>query len=1560
MQPIVLVLFVSLLATIAILTTTTITFQGDVVETSSKVFLSRASCHSSCALPNCIPVLDKWACQDAPCEFGTWTSNDTCECADGYQGDRCELHCVNGIKNGNACTCNNGWGGDSCEDDFDECAELWDSPWWCVNTAGSWEARCGDGYRFDNTTLDPPDCVDIDECTEAAQVPINICSPHSTCVNTEGSFFCNPCDDGYTGNPNVQCVDINECLSDPCINRPCVNTEGSWFCDDCFDGFIEVESHVCVNASTGIVLHCLEGDWDGKECVCNAGFQGIYCEDQIDECISSPCEIDEECLDTVGSYACVSNVTVSPCEDHGGWNGTACVCLDGWCGERCEVPPCGECGNLTCANAGQCTVIQLNNTSTDWICQCAHGGISGQLCDDILLNECGDWIGPNFQADPCPSSECLEGECVCAMTETEQFGLSDNTIAHTFAQFVVAHSTSVNLSQTLGAGCVNELELVPNCSWGQQTFEVGTALGLTIPDPVSSWVASTTITTNTTSECAVSSSLSWEDPLPCLDGIECDVACDAHCPITQFAEEDLDCPLGHRVAFPWQDLSAAVPINGSQWQCVPIVTSCHNGHRWVMNTSMLANVSNPDELADIICVCEVGWKGDACELVWLDDPRLCYLPIVNLPQLDPERYAHFVAQHGHEPYGWDGVALELAGGHYPGFEWFSISDTFADTPGLAGTTQVDFWLHVHDVHLVTGGWFGNQTERIASAKCANGALCHTSVQNTEIHPTLINPESTAEVEVTCECNATEWASHFSGPRCECPICEHGYTDAIPVLNVTTWDMIPQCVCDEGWRGNFCEQECLCPSGYEFGEAVSDGCPVCVDIDECEDHHVCATNCTNTPGSFACDPCPAGYIESFEGHQICTITDICLTTNPCTGGRECRTSIKDPWQLVYPGVVALEVTCGPCPDGYDPSGDHDCAQLPCNSTLEYSGPCPDPDEYNCDANVTCDEYNVMMGIIVVGQVGICGDCPEGYYYDQHNEYNQNATCLPEDGCQGNHLCEDGRQCIHDPNAGQGSFDCGPCPTGFTTNGTLYNCFEYNPCNVSSDLCRDGRICSRNVSVPNLYTCSDCTSGYEDDSEGGCQDVDECVVDSGICNHLPHSACVNSVGSYSCECVSGWTFNGTDCVDIDECDTPSNGSAEYCPFYKGVCVNTVGGVTCSCESPFVLQELPWPQCIIPGGNACAFASCPNGPCLDVVDDITVCQCAALEYGPNPCQNDGYLVVQEPVPDGLDEYHCPEQPTFECRCRGPWKGPSCDVPDPTGCEGDAFVLPFGNQTCGCDEDHFGPQCEFFRNTSFTCENGGEVREVSVLSTDFGSSTTGLACDCADGFDGERCENVASSCQEGFVDTGSACELNCTYCPDYLHPMPTGDGVDCVWAIYFASQHNGNMGGLFGADALCLAERPTSWFGCPVHDYPLAFLSVSWSSAYQRFTGLSTQHATAPIYFMQSYAGPSTSWHTPISFAPNGWNGLFACGYVNPECIELNIQDIYFALDEVTSRDNYIWTGSLVNGAHSGFSCGDWFQDSVSFDATSGHISTIDYEWIERPTRRTCDLTQSFLCAC
>lgn len=91
--------------------------------------------------------------------------------------------------------------------------------------------------------------TDINECEN------NPCAADAECVNTDGSFECR-CKDGYELDPIRGCGDVNECLrSDTCAtNAKCINVPGSYKCI-CPQGFIGQGRTLCESQSRFLFNH---------------------------------------------------------------------------------------------------------------------------------------------------------------------------------------------------------------------------------------------------------------------------------------------------------------------------------------------------------------------------------------------------------------------------------------------------------------------------------------------------------------------------------------------------------------------------------------------------------------------------------------------------------------------------------------------------------------------------------------------------------------------------------------------------------------------------------------------------------------------------------------------------------------------------------------------------------------------------------------------------------------------------------------------------------------------------------------------------------------------------------------------------------------------------------------------------------------------------------------------------------------------------------------------------------------------------------------------------------
>ena len=90
---------------------------------------------------------------------------------------------------------------------------------------------------------------------------------------------------------------------------------------------------------------------------------------------------------------------------------------------------------------------------------------------------------------------------------------------------------------------------------------------------------------------------------------------------------------------------------------------------------------------------------------------------------------------------------------------------------------------------------------------------------------------------------------------------------------------------------------------------------------------------------------------------------------------------------------------------------------------------------------------------------------------------------------------------------------------------------------------------------------CKAGFKNNpvDERVCIDVDECQEYPGLCQHR----CINFWGSYKCGCEPGYKLseNNRTCEDIDECEVHKD--------YKlcvGICENNPGSYDCTCPAGY----------------------------------------------------------------------------------------------------------------------------------------------------------------------------------------------------------------------------------------------------------------------------------------------------------------------------------------------------------------------------------------------------------
>ncbi|KAK2187175.1 hypothetical protein NP493_173g04024 [Ridgeia piscesae] len=267
----------------------------------------------------------------------------------------------------------------------------------------------------------------------------------------------------------------------------------------------------------------------------------------------------------------------------------------------------------------------------------------------------------------------------------------------------------------------------------------------------------------------------------------------------------------------------------------------------------------------------------------------------------------------------------------------------------------------------------------------------------------------------------------------------------------------------------------------------------------------------------------------------------------------------------------------CPNGTFGSDCSDCAGgrvRPCKDNGDCSGDGTRTGTGKCSCNI--------------GYHGeLCDECKEGYYeVEKNSTHTECKECdescdkgCDEEGRKGCHECKKGWNMTEDDGCVACDEACDKCTAGgpekcvdcsdlFYKDGTI--------CKACHESCK--KSCSDGTPA----TCEECKDGWTH-TETGCQDLNECESDKSPCSSDEY--CINSEGSYKCStCHSacdGCTGAGTDncnrckpgyklddtnsCTDIDECDTQG-----VCAGEKQTCVNSPGSYKCNCDKGYKLKD------------------------------------------------------------------------------------------------------------------------------------------------------------------------------------------------------------------------------------------------------------------------------------------------------------------------------------------------------------------------------------------------------
>ncbi|KAK3579269.1 hypothetical protein CHS0354_033347 [Potamilus streckersoni] len=336
--------------------------------------------------------------------------------------------------------------------------------------------------------------------------------------------------------------------------------------------------------------------------------------------------------------------------------------------------------------------------------------------------------------------------------------------------------------------------------------------------------------------------------------------------------------------------------------------------------------------------------------------------------------------------------------------------------------------------------------------------------------------------------------------------------ALHVIRVST-------PCESPTYGQNCNETCECEHAAIRCDNVK-GC-ICSegwtgkhcqeDVDECQIPNICKDSfkiCQNTNGSFLCN-CVNGYM--FNANGSCQDIDECIT------------------------------------------GQSGCNQICQNSDGRYACDCYFGYDLNTDRKTcikveeTCSAHkNINCSHICVSENGkVFCSCPTGYRLSSDNK-----TCEDINECGDKIL----NRCSNNCTNTNGGYICS-CPAGYQLDNDERTCIGCDAFHYGSN-CTNS--CSCGIGADRCDPIKGCLCKIGWNGKSCDQDIDECV--SRPCTGA-NFTCINTMGSYVCDCVRGYRSIGGVCQDIDECIDPRLNECSQ------ICKNNAGSYSCSCYEGFV---------------------------------------------------------------------------------------------------------------------------------------------------------------------------------------------------------------------------------------------------------------------------------------------------------------------------------------------------------------------------------------------------------
>ncbi|KAH9487820.1 hypothetical protein Btru_068337 [Bulinus truncatus] len=302
-----------------------------------------------------------------------------------------------------------------------------------------------------------------------------------------------------------------------------------------------------------------------------------------------------------------------------------------------------------------------------------------------------------------------------------------------------------------------------------------------------------------------------------------------------------------------------------------------------------------------------------------------------------------------------------------------------------------------------------------------------------------------------------------------------------------------------------------------------------------------------------------------------------------------------------------------------------------------------------------------------------------------------------------------QCSNSPceqvcqeNAPGTSYNCS-CQLGYSINNDQLTCQACDDSHFGPSCASSCTCVTQNSKCDKTNGSCICNAGWQGPT---CAfDMDECS--SGQHNCIGAESCINTVGSFQCNCSAGYTSLGSACQDVNECER------NPCKLNE-TCVNNNGSFTCPCKDGY--------QPSVPGGNCVDIDECVvSKPCTQVCTNTVGGHVCGCNTGYLMDENGKCVYINECLqnPCKLNETCVNNNGSFTCPCK--------DGYQPSVPGGNCVV---GGHVCGCNagylKDENGKCVSLYIRsfdihypsvspssnvlTQYTSENNVTVREINT----------------------------------------------------------------------------------------------------------------------------------------------------------------------------------------------------------------------------------------------------------